>query len=226
MKRKIIIICALAAAAVLFFALDLNAYLSFETLKQRHLELLAFYERQPAVMIGAFMALHIVALALSLPGAVLTMALAGGALFGPGWGTLILLSSLTIGDSLGFLLARYVFRDAVQKRFGRYLAAFSNGVDRDGIFFLLGLRLMAIVPYFVVNLTMGLTRMPLRQFAPVSFVGLAPATALYVNAGTELSRIERPSDIYSPTLILSFVLLGLLPIVARLLFKRRGARIG
>ena len=225
MKRKIIIICALAAAAVLFFAFDLDSYLSFKTLKQRHLELLAFYERRPAVMIGAFMALHVVALALSLPGAVLTMALAGGALFGPGWGILIVLTSLTIGDSLGFLLARYVFRDAVQKRFGRYLAAFANGVDRDGIFFLLGLRLMAIVPYFVVNLTMGLTRMPLRHFAPVSFIGLAPATALYVSAGTELSRIERPSDIYSPVLILSFVLLGLLPIVARLLFKRRGARI-
>lgn len=169
------------------------------------------------------MLLHIAALALSLPGAVLAPTLAAGAIFGPYWGTVIALASIVIGDSLGFLGARYLFRDWVEQRFGAQAEAIDRGVERDGAFYLLSLRLMAVIPFFVVNLSMGLTRMPLKTFAPVSLIGLLPATALYVNAGNSLAAIETPSDILSPRLIGAFVLLALLPIAAKFLLERRRA---
>lgn len=221
MNRKMMILCGLALAAILFFALDLHHYLALDVLKARHAELVALYDRRPLLVVGGFMLILITALALSLPGSVLSMSLAAGAIFGPWWGTLIVLASLTIGDSLGFLVARYLLRDWVQRRFGRQLEGIERGIERDGAFYLLSLRLMAVVPFFVINLTLGLTRMPLKLFAPVSFVGLAPATALYVRAGTELARIETPSDIFSARLIGAFVLLALLPIAARFLLRRR-----
>jgi len=218
--RKIIILIAVASAAALFFALGLQRYLTFEGLKAQQSEFTALFERRPLLVAGAFMLIHVTALALSLPGAVLTMALAGGAIFGPLWGTIIVLLSLTIGDSMGFLIARHLLRDWVQRRFGRHLETMERGIDKDGPFYLLALRLMAIVPYFVINLTLGLTRMPLKIFAPVSLIGLVPATTLYVNAGTELARIEAPSDVFSARLITLFVLLGLLPLAARFIFAR------
>ncbi len=165
------------------------------------------------------MLVQVTALALSLPGAVLPLALAGGAIFGPFWGTAIVLAAITIGDSLGFLIARYLARDWVQRAFGKHLPVIERGIAKEGAFFLLALRLMAVIPYFLVNLTFGLTRMPLKTFAPVSLLGLLPSTILYVNAGTELSRITKASDIYSPRLITAFVLLGLLPIAMRFLLR-------
>jgi uncharacterized membrane protein YdjX (TVP38/TMEM64 family) len=222
--RKLGILCGLATAAAIFFALDLHHYLTFGEVKARQVELAGLFERHPGRVIGAFMLVQVAALALSLPGSVLTLSLAGGAIFGPVWGTAIVLASITIGDSLAFLLARHLLRDWVHKRFGRHLGAVERGVEEDGAFYLLSLRLLAIVPYFIVNLTMALTPMRLRIFAPASFAGIAPATILYVNAGTELARIDGPSDIYSPGLVATFVLLGLLPIAARFLFRRRSKR--
>ena len=173
---------------------------------------------------ACFMLLHISALALCIPGAVLGMALAGGAIFGPVAGTLIVLTSLTIGDSLGFLAARFLVGDLVRARFSSQLERVEEEVTRNGAFYLLSLRLMAAMPYFVVNLTFGVTRMPLRIFAPVSFIGLAPATALYVTAGTELGRIDSAGDVLSPRLIAAFALLAIIPLVARyFLARRRGA---
>ena len=206
---------------MLFFALDLQQYLSLATLKDSHAQLLELHRREPILFIAGFMMLHISALALCIPGAVLTMALAGGAIFGPVAGTLIVLTSLTIGDSLGFLAARFLIGDLVRARFSSQLERVEAEVARNGAFYLLSLRLMAAVPYFVVNLTFGVTRMPLRVFAPVSFIGLAPATALYVNAGTELARIESAGDVLSPRLIASFALLAILPLIARYFLAQR-----
>lgn len=149
------------------------------------------------------------------------MALAGGALFGVGWGTLIVLSAMTIGDSLGFLAARYIVGDWVRTHVHGVLANIEDEVERNGAYYLLSLRLMAAIPYFVINLAFGLTAMRLRVFAPVSFLGLAPATMLYVNAGTALSRIERPRDALSPGLLVTLCLLALVPLAARYWFGRR-----
>lgn len=221
MTSRVWIALLLLGLGVAFFAFGFDAFLSLSQLKQRHSDLVLLYQQRPLFVILCFMALHITALTLCLPGAVLTMALAGGAIFGLWPGVPIVLTSVTIGDSLGMLAARFLLRDWVRQRFGAQLAVVQRGVERDGAFYLFGLRMAAVIPYFVVNVTMGLARMPLRVFAPVSFVGLAPANALYVAAGTELARIERSSDVLSPGLLVTLGALGMLPILARLSIARR-----
>ena len=201
--------------AALAYAFDVHEHLSIDAIKARQAEVEALYRRNPVSFVLLFMAVHIAALTLCLPGAVLSFALAGGAIFGTAMGTAVVITSLVIGDSLGFLLARYVLGDWVHRRFSRQAAAFDRGVERDGAFFLLTLRLIAVMPYFIVNLAMGLTRMPLKTFAPMSLLGLLPSTFLYVNAGSQLARIDSRSDVMSPTLVLSLLLLGVMPIAIR-----------
>lgn len=215
MNRRVATLMALAIALAIFFALDLHHYLRLSTVKAGRDQLSELYADYPLVFTASFMLIHIAALALCLPGAVLTMALAGGAIFGPAAGTLIVLVSTTVGDSLGFLAARFLIADWVRKRLFVRLERVEREVEVNGAFYLLSLRLMAAVPFFVVNLTFGVSRMPLRVFAPVSFIGLAPATALYVNAGTELGKIESAGDVLSPRLIAAFALLALAPIAMR-----------
>ncbi len=217
-RAALLLAVAGVVAAVLLLGLD--NYLSLAAIKHERLGLVAQWQRAPGATGIAFAALNIAALALSLPGAVLGFGLAAGTIFGPWWGTAIALSAVVFGDSLAFLLARYVFRDWVERRFTRQAEHAAAGLARDGAFYLLALRLMTVVPYFVVNLTMGLTRMPLRLFAPVSFVGLLPVTFLYVQAGDQLNGIEQASDIYSPRLLTTFALLALLPLTARYALRR------
>jgi uncharacterized membrane protein YdjX (TVP38/TMEM64 family) len=221
MNKRVATLVALSLALVVFFALDLQRFFSFTAIKEGHAFLLARYHEQPILFIAAFMAIHIFALTLCVPGAVLTVAIAGGSLFGTALGTVIVLTSLTIGDSLAFLASRFLIGNWVRRRFSEQLRGVEEEADKNGAFYLLSLRLMAAVPFFVVNLLFGLTRMRLRTFAPVSFIGLIPATALYVHAGTELSKIESPRDVLSPPLIATFMLLSFLPIVARYWFGRR-----
>ena len=213
-KRQATLAFLLALVAV-FFSLDLHHYLQFSALKESHAQLVLLHRAEPLLFTAAFMGIHICALALCVPGAVLTMALAGGAIFGAALGTMVVLTSLTIGDSLGFLAAKFLLGDWVRRRFASHLGEAETELERNGAFYLLSLRLMAAVPYFIVNLTFGVTRMRLRTFAPVSFIGLAPATALYVNAGTELGTINAPSDILSYRLLAILALLAIVPLVAR-----------
>lgn len=218
--ERALLLLAVIAAISLFYLFGLHRYLTLDAIKAQRDDIAALYAARPALVIAAFMAIHIAALALSLPGAVLAPTLAAGAIFGPVWGVIFALGAIVAGDSLGFLIARYLLRDWVEARFATQAAAIARGVDAEGAFYLLALRLMAIVPFFVVNLTMGLTRMKLGVFAPVSLIGLIPATILYAYAGTTLAAIDSPSDIYSPRLIAAFILLGLLPIAARRVFAR------
>lgn len=219
MYRKLLVLCGVAAVAALFLGLGLHRYLSLATLKAQHAALVAGYEAQPLLFVAVFMAVQIVAVLLFFPGAVLSLALAAGAIFGLAWGTAIVLVAATIGHSLGFLAARHLFRDWVMQRLGPRLARFERGIERHGAYYLLSLRLMAMIPYAIVNLAMALTRMPLRSFAAVSFVGLAPATALYVNAGTQLAQLEAPGDVLSPALLGSLALLAAAPLAFRFLFR-------
>lgn len=219
MSERLVLLALLIGVAVLLSLLAPDL-MSIAGLKARIGMLGELYERRPIAVILGFIAIQATALALCLPGAVLPMSLAAGALFGTALGTLVALAAITLGDSLGFLTARYVLRDLLARRFRRSLERIREG---EGAAYLVGLRLMAIVPYFVVNIAMALTRMPLRHFAPLSFLALVPATFLYVNAGTRLAEIETPSDIWTPALLGSFVALGLLPFVARWLIGGRTA---
>ena len=227
MKRdnlgKLGLLALLAAAVAAFFALDLGSYLTLDGLKARQADLSALLADRPLLVVGGFFAIYVAAAALSLPGAAI-LTLAAGAVFGLWLGTLIVSFASAIGASLAFLSSRYLLRDWVGGRFGKRIARINSGIEKDGAFYLLTLRLIPAFPFFLVNLAMGLTTMKLATFYIVSQIGMLAGTLVFVNAGTQLARIESTGDILSPALIGSFVLLGLFPLLARWLiglFKRR-----
>lgn len=213
--RRVVLAGVVVVALAAVFASGLHQYLTLDWIKAQQAMLHAAYGRQPVAFISAFVALQAAALTLLVPGAVALFALTAGAVMGPWVGTPVVLVAVTLGDSLGFLVARHVARDWAARRFERPLARLGEG----GAAYLLSLRLMAVVPYFVVNIAMALTRMPLRVFAPVSFVGLAPATFLHVNAGVQLSRIERVGDILTLPVLAAFTALALFPLAMRRLLR-------
>jgi pyruvate/2-oxoglutarate dehydrogenase complex dihydrolipoamide dehydrogenase (E3) component/uncharacterized membrane protein YdjX (TVP38/TMEM64 family) len=219
MKGRILLLLLIVLAIAAFFVFDLGAYLTLANLKARQAELAAFVEERPAFAVGAFFLLYVAVTALSLPGAAV-MTLAAGAIFGLWRGTLIVSFASAIGASLAFLSSRYLLRDWVKARFARRVAAIDRGIERDGALYLLSLRLIPAFPFFIVNLAMGLTAMRLTLFYLVSQAGMLPGTLVYVNAGTQLARIDGPSDILSPLLIGSLVLLGLFPLLAKWVVAR------
>ena len=195
-------------------ALDAGRYLSLGYLQQSHAEFARLYALHPASVLGAYLALYVLVCALSLPGATL-LTLAGGAVFGLWWGTLVVSFASSLGATLAFLVARHVLRDSLEARFGTRLAEFNQGVARQGALYLFTLRLVPLVPFFIVNLGMGLTRMRTRTFYGVSQLGMLAGTLVYVNAGTQLGRLTSLQDILSPALLGSFVLLASFPWLAR-----------
>lgn len=215
-RQRVALLVALAAILALIFASGLDRYLSLDWAKAQQQALRDAYVTAPALFVLSFVGLQAVVLTLLIPGAVALFALAAGAVMGPWAGTAVVLVAVTLGDSLGFLVARYVLRDWAARRFDKAVAR----LDRDSATYLLTLRLIAVVPYFVVNIAMALTRMPLRVFAPVSFVGLAPATFLHVNAGAQLGRIERVGNVLTPPVIAAFTALALFPLAMRWLLRR------
>ncbi len=226
--RKIIIVAAIAGGIALFKLFNLGDYLTLSYMKesQQRFELL-FAEHAFSVIAG-YMAVYILVTSLSLPGAVI-MTLAGGALFGLARGTIIVSFASSIGATLACLASRFVLRDWVQNRFRDRLEKVSAGIERDGAFFLFTLRMVPIFPFWLINLLMGLTTMPLRTYYLVSQAGMLPGTIVYVNAGTELAKINSISGILSPRLLLSLALLGLFPITAKKLlavFRSRRLKAG
>lgn len=218
-RGALALLLALAAGAALAGGLD--RVLSLAWLKAQQGALADAYAAAPLSFVAGFVGLQAAALALCVPGAVLLFALAAGAVLGRTTGTLVVLAAVTLGDSLGFLTARYLLRDWAERRFARQHERFAAGVARGGAAYLLSLRLLAVVPYAVVNVAMALTRMRLRVFAPVSFLGLIPATLLHVNAGTQLGRIERAGDVLSWPVLGAFVALAAFPLLVRALLGRR-----
>jgi pyruvate/2-oxoglutarate dehydrogenase complex dihydrolipoamide dehydrogenase (E3) component/uncharacterized membrane protein YdjX (TVP38/TMEM64 family) len=212
--RKIALLALLAAAIGAFFVFDLGSYLTLATLKARQAQLGDFVDAHPVLAIGGFFLLYVAVTGLSLPGAAI-LTLAAGAIFGLWRGTVIVSFASTIGATLAFLSSRYLLRDWVKGKFGSRVEGVDAGIARDGAFYLLTLRLIPAFPFFLVNLAMGLTAMRALTFALVSQAGMLPGTAVFVNAGTQLARIESTSDIVSPALLGSFVLLGLFPLVAK-----------
>ncbi|TVQ38522.1 MAG: FAD-binding protein [Wenzhouxiangella sp.] len=215
---RLFILLLFAAGISLFIVLDLGQYLSLEGLRQQRDDLLAFTEQNLALSVAIYMLVYIIMAALSVPGAAI-LTLAGGALFGVVAGTVAVSFASTIGATLVFLAARFLFRDFIQQRFGRRLKAINQGVERDGAFYLLALRLVPAFPFWMINLVMALTPIRTWTFFWVSQLGMLPATVVYVNAGTQLARIDSAGDILSPGLIGAFVLLGLLPLILRWILR-------
>ena len=226
-RGRIAVVVFIAVLVVAFFWLDLGRYLGLEYLKSRQADIDAFYRDNPVVVLTAYFAAYVAVTGLSLPGAAI-MTLAGGAVFGLLWGTVLVSFASTLGATIAFIVSRYILREGIQRRYGDRLKAINAGIERDGAFYLFTLRLVPAFPFFVINLVMGLTPMRTLTFAFVSQVGMLPGTVVFVNAGTQLARIESLQGILSPVLIGSFVLLGVFPLIAKwavgFVKSRRGVR--
>ena len=209
----------------LFFVLDLHKVITLENFQTQREVVLDFYGDNTLLTICLFMLVYISVTGLSLPGASI-MTLIAGAIFGLPVGLVLVSFASTIGASIAFVFARYLFRDLVQRRFESALKPINEGVEREGAFYLFALRLVPAVPFFAINVGMGLTPIRLWTFYWVSQIGMLAGTAVYVNAGQQLGSLESLGDIVSPMLIGSFVLLGLFPLIAKKVVELVKRRVG
>ena len=221
--KQILLIAILIAFAVAFFQMGLHEFLTLKQIKMEQASIEAWVEAQPAVASIAYFLIYVAVTAVSLPGAAV-MTLAGGAVFGFWWGFFLVSFASTIGATLAMLVARFVLQEQVQSRFARQLGALNRGIEKEGGFYLFTLRLVPIIPFFVINLAMGLTRIKVLTFFLVSQLGMLAGTAVYVNAGTQLAEIETASDILSVELLVAFGLLGVFPLIAKKLVDLLRAR--
>ena len=215
-KRSLWIVAGLLAvvAVLLYRHFGLGALLTLDSLKASRDTLAALYAERPLFTVAAFFCIYVLVTALSFPGATI-LTLAAGAMFGLGVGLVVVSFASSLGALLAFLAARYLLRDAVQSRFGKQLGPINEGMARDGVFYLLTLRLVPLFPFFVVNLLAGLTPIGAGRFYWVSQLGMLAGTVVFVNAGTQLAAIRQSSDVLSPALLGSFVLLGVFPLIAK-----------
>lgn len=223
MFKKLFFLILVVALVLLIWQLGWLDALTFDNLKRQQDELLALRAAQPLLLSGLYFLIYVGVTALSLPGAAI-MTLAGGAIFGLGWGLLLVSFASTLGATLAMLVSRFLLRDWVKKRFSKSMAKLDAGMKKEGAFYLFALRLVPAFPFFVINLVMGLTPIKIWTYWWVSQVGMLAGTVVYVNAGTQLAQISGPGDVLSPTLLISFALLGIFPLLARKLlnaFKNR-----
>ena len=219
---RYLLVIAVVAAIAGFYLTGLGEYLSWESVRANVDAWQAQVARNVVPAVLVFFLLYAVITALSLPAAA-AMTLLGGALFGRILGTATVSAASTLGATLAFLGSRYLFRDWVQGRYGERLRAINEGIGRDGAFYLFMLRLVPLVPFFLINLGMGLTPIRVWTYVLTSWVGMLLGTFLYVNAGTAIATIDSPGDVLSPTILISFVALGVVPLLIRKLFQGRPA---
>jgi dihydrolipoamide dehydrogenase len=199
--KKIILLGLLGVIVLIFFHFDLEQYLTLEYVKSQQQIIDQYYAENRVLTLVGFFLLYVV--------------ITGASLFGLATGLILVSFASTIGASIAFLVSRYLFRDAVQTRFGNSLKAINDGIDKDGPFYLFALRLVPAFPFFVINLVMGLTSLRLWTFFWVSQLGMFAGTVVYVNAGTRLAQIESASGIFSVEILLSFLLLAMLPFIGK-----------
>ena len=218
MNKKLLLGIALIIV-VLVVGLNFGQHLTLDNAKLKQAELSSFIESNFFMAIALYFVSYVAITALSIPGAAV-VTLLGAALFGF-WISLALVSfASTIGATLAFLSSRYLLRDWVQKKFGNKLTAVNQGVEKDGPFYLFSLRLIPVFPFFLINLLMGLTPISTIRFYLVSQLGMLPGTAVYLNAGTQLAQIDSLAGIVSPTVLLSFALLGIFPIIVKWIMNK------
>ncbi|MEF8721265.1 pyridine nucleotide-disulfide oxidoreductase [Candidatus Accumulibacter phosphatis] len=221
--RRLLLMAALGGLLVAYFALDLGRFLSIDYFKSQQETIEAWRAAQPVKAGLLFFLAYVAVTGLSLPGAAV-LTLAGGAIFGLFWGLLLVSFASSLGATLAFLASRFLLHDWVQKRFGERMRAINAGIAREGGFYLFTLRLVPLFPFFVINLVMGLTPLKTRTFYWVSQLGMLAGTLVYVNAGTQLARIDSLAGILSPALLGSFVLLGIFPLLAKKIVDTLAAR--
>lgn len=222
-KKKLIILAVIFALIGCFIYFDLSQFLSLDYFKSQQNAFSDYYQANPVYSAGIFFAIYIIVTALSFPGA-LILTLAGGAIFGLVQGLVLVSFASTIGATIAFFVSRTLLRDVVQKKFADSLISINKGIEKEGAFYLFGLRLVPLFPFFVINLVMGLTPIKTRQYFLVSQLGMLPGTLVYVYAGTQIAQIDSLSGILSPGLLFAFVLLGIFPLLAKKIMTKLQAR--
>jgi len=213
-KKKIALVALFITAVTLFFVLDLGQYLNLAYIKSQQQVINDYYDLNPVKTGLIFFISYILITGVSLPGAGI-MTLAGGAIFGVVWGTILVSFGSVFGATMAFLIARYLFHDYIQHKFSHRLKRINKGIREEGDLYLFTIRFVPIFPFFIVNTLMALTPIKTLNFAVVSQIGMLVPTIIFVNAGTQLARIESPGDVLSLELLLSFALLGIFPILAK-----------
>jgi uncharacterized membrane protein YdjX (TVP38/TMEM64 family) len=212
--KKILILIAIVGLIVAVKVLNLDQYLTLSYLKGSLDKLKTLYENHSVLVIAGYFIVYVLTTSLSLPGAS-PLGIAGGALFGFWTATIVVSFASTIGATLACLVSRFLLRDWIQNKFGDKIAKVNEGIEKEGAFYLFSLRLIPVFPFWMINLVMGLTKMPLPKFYWVSQIGMLPGTMVFVNAGKELAKIQSIKGIFSPGLIISFALIGIFPVVIK-----------
>ena len=221
-KVAILLVIAVLIGVGYYFTKD---YLTFSAIKEGQAEFVEYYEANRTLVLLAYFLGYIAVTALSLPGA-LILTLAAGAMFGVVVGTLLVSFASSIGATLAFLVARYLVGESIQRKYSDQLAKFNEQIDREGAFYLFALRLIPAVPFFLINILMALTKIRTVTFYWVSQAGMFAGTIVYVNAGTQIAKLESPGDVASIELIGSFVLLAVVPLAAKKIVGAIRARKG
>jgi len=216
--KKIVVLIVIVCLVLVVKIFHLDQYLTLSYLKESLDTFKALYENHGVTVIAGYFVIYILTTSLSLPGAS-PLGIAGGALFGFWTATIVVSFASTIGATLACLVSRYLLRDWIQSRFGDRIAKVNEGIEKEGAFYLFTLRLIPAFPFWMINLAMGLTKMSLIKFYWVSQIGMLPGTMVFVNAGKELAKIESVKGIFSPSMIISFALIGIFPIAVKKLIS-------
>ncbi len=216
--NKLLVLMVITLLVVAFFAFDVHDYFSLQYFIEKQANIIGYHHDHPWQTALIFFAIYTAVTGLSLPGAAL-MTVVAGAIFGLVEGTIIVSFASAIGATLAFLVSRFLLRDWVQNKYGDRLKTVNAGIEKDGALYLFTLRLVVAIPFFIINLVMGLTSIRTLTYYLVSQVGMLPGTLVYVNAGTQIAKLESLSGILSPALIISFSLLGIFPFIAKKLIE-------
>ncbi len=209
-KWVVLILIVLGIAAFSFF--ELGRFVTLEALKDNKDTLKAYTQENYLLTVMLFIAVYTIQTGLSLPGATI-LTLAGGLLYGTFLGAFFVNIGATSGSVLAFIATRYLFRDSIEKKFGKRLSGIQAGFAENGFNYLLTLRLIPLFPFFLVNLASGMTRIKLSTFVTGTAIGILPGSIVYTNAGKQLGQINSLKDVASPGVLGAFVLLGMLSLL-------------
>ncbi|NRA84190.1 MAG: VTT domain-containing protein, partial [Gammaproteobacteria bacterium] len=222
-KTKIILIAVIVLTITVFFSQGWDQYLSLEYIKSQQQTLVDYSTQSPWLTAGIFFISYIAVTGLSLPGAAI-LTLVAGALFDLALGTIIVSFASTLGATIAFLCSRYLFKNQINQRFSTQLKTINQGIDADGAFYLFGLRLVPLFPFFMVNLVMGVTSITTKRYFIISQIGMLPGTIAFVFAGTQLAKITSLSGLISPPLLLAFAILGIMPLAMKKILAKLAAK--
>ena len=217
-KSKLLVLVIIALAVAAFLIYGPRQYLSLEYVQSQLNEIAEYRDLHPVKSVLIYATIYILVTAASIPGA-LVLTLTGGAIFGFYLGSLVVVVSATIGATIAFLLARYLLDDMVKNKMSERLVKIRENFHKEGALYLFSMRLVPVIPFFAINLLMGLTSIKTSSYALASLIGMAPGTMAFVNAGTQLAKLDSIKGLLSPALIASFIVLAVFPYVAKFVLK-------